>query len=39
MSDTRPAFSPDGRTLAFTHGGTDIYLLRLAEGYLAAGSA
>ncbi len=32
-----PAFSADGRTLAFTEGGTDIYLLRLAAGYVPQG--
>jgi serine/threonine protein kinase/dipeptidyl aminopeptidase/acylaminoacyl peptidase len=36
--DTRPAFSPDGRTLAFTHEGTDIYLLRLLEGFVPRGA-
>jgi len=37
-ADTHPAFSPDGRKLAFTNGGTDIYLLRLTEGYMPQGA-
>jgi serine/threonine protein kinase len=35
-SDGYPAFSPDGRTLAFGRR-AEIYLLRLAEGYLPQG--
>jgi eukaryotic-like serine/threonine-protein kinase len=35
--DHHPAFSPDGRTLAFTRV-TEIYLLRLSESYLPQGS-
>ena len=38
--DTTPAFSPDGRTLAFTRirsNKSDVYLLRLAEGYIPQG--
>ncbi len=37
-ADTHPAVSPDGRTLAFTNGGTDIYVLRLSEGYVPQGT-
>ena len=38
--DTAPAFSPDGRTMAFSRrivGRSDLYLLRLAEGYRLQG--
>jgi len=39
VGDTAPAFSPDGRTLVFARYGTrtDLYLLRLAEGYRPQG--
>jgi serine/threonine protein kinase len=40
IGDTSPSFSPDGRTLAFSRDGnnrTDLYLLRLAEGYRSQG--
>jgi Tol biopolymer transport system component/DNA-binding winged helix-turn-helix (wHTH) protein len=38
-TDGAPAFSPDGRTLAFTRGavGSPIYLLRLAKNYQPEG--
>jgi Tol biopolymer transport system component/predicted Ser/Thr protein kinase len=39
-SDSTPAFSPDGRTLAFSRQGvgkSDLYLLRLAEDYMPQG--
>jgi Tol biopolymer transport system component len=38
--DTAPAFSPDGHTLAFSRegdNGSDVYLLRLSEGYRPQG--
>jgi len=38
--DTTPSFSPDGRTLAFSRARgyrSDVYLLRLAEGYKPQG--
>ncbi len=41
LVDTGPAFSPDGRTLAFARGsraGTDIWLLRLGQNYEPQGA-
>ncbi len=42
LGDTTPAFSPDGRALAFTrgiNGRSDVYVLHLAEGYKPQGDA
>ncbi|PYV41052.1 MAG: hypothetical protein DMG06_18435 [Acidobacteria bacterium] len=42
VGDTAPAFSPDGRTLAFIReraANSDLYLLRLGEGYRPQGDA
>jgi serine/threonine protein kinase len=42
VGDYAPAFSPDGRTLAFTRGiagRSDLYVLHLAEGYKLQGEA
>jgi Tol biopolymer transport system component len=42
VGDRAPAFSPDGRTLAFTRqiaGRSDLYVLHFAEGYKQQGEA
>jgi eukaryotic-like serine/threonine-protein kinase len=41
LSDSDPAFSPDGRSLAFAraHGSSDIFVLSLTSSYTPAGEA